>query len=628
MRTNVELKHGNNLREAEVSMDVAQRCAVAEAARREQSLAGRFGRALVAGVLACGLMIPVAAPTSAYAAEGTAKDEIVYVKGDAAGTSEGIYVVNVFDTDSDETISDPAAYETITNLSTTDSLEQSDGTVSVSTTAGTPFYYQGDLSAASELPWNITVTYYLDGAEVSAEDLAGATGDVKVVFDVQANTDAENVSDFANSYILQAQGTFPEDSFAISDAGDATVARSGSDQVVTCLVLPGESATFEITGDARDFTYDGWQVAGMSLSMAIDLANEDTSQLSEATQELEDATSQLSGGASTLFSGSEDLADGASELADGASATADGAAELSSGVDSAVAGLSQLTDAGTKVANGWESVYKNVQSLADNLTKLAEGSSYYADGLELAASTASSQASGLAEAKQTYSDAAAALQTALNNNNIEAAQTELNTMNEAEQAIESYAYASGAATAYQKAQSSYTEINSSLSAIASGASGLSTGAASFDSGLDSYLSGASSAASQSSTLASGASEVAAATASVADGADQVADATESLAEGASELADGAETLATSVQGMDEEILDELQATIDEKLGAGFEAHSYVVPSNTNVDSVQFVYVLDGVSEPEEESTDSTESDEAETEQTIIDRFFALFTSEE
>lgn len=79
--------------------------------------------------------------------------------------------------------------------------------------------------------------------------------------------------------------------------------------------------------------------------------------------------------------------------------------------------------------------------------------------------------------------------------------------------------------------------------------------------------------------------------------------------------------------MDQKIIDQLQDAIDEKLGQDFTPHSFVVPSNTNVDSVQFVYVISGVDEPDDEDT-TPATEEEQTEKTIIDRFFALFTSQE
>ncbi len=578
-------------------------------------------RAAVAFVLAAGLMLPVAAPTSAYAAQDGAKDEVVYAKASPSGETEGIYVVNVFEQGSDGKVSDPADYVSVQNLSTTEALSQEGGSVEATVAAGTPFYYQGNMEATRALPWKISVKYYLDGDEKQPSQLSGANGQLKVVLDVQAVTDDAAVSDFAESYVLQAQGTFAEDAFAITDAGDATVARSGGNQVVNCLVLPGESKTFEVTGNAKDFSCDGWQIAGMSLSMAIDLAGEDTSKLTEKTTELEDATAQLNSGAGTLTSG-------ASQVSNGASSVAEGSQSLSSGIDQAASGLARLSSAGSSVASGWQELGQGISALAQGLSQAQQGSSQFQSGLE---SAAAQQASGAQQAKASqaaYAAAAKQVQAAMaayqaepTAENLQAVSAAIAEMDSAAQAMAQTASAAGAYQALTSVQDSYAGLGDGIDSLSSQAQALPAGANEFESGLSAYLSGADAAADGSSQLQSGAAEL-------AQGSASLSDATGQLAQGASSLSSGTQTLADSVSGLDQKIIDELQATIDEKLGKGFKVHSYVVPSNTDVDAVQFVYVVEGVSEPETGFDQADADDGSSQGQTIFDRLVALFTSQE
>ena len=578
-------------------------------------------RAAVAFVLAAGLMLPVAAPASAYAATDGAKDEVVYAKASPNGETEGIYVVNVFEQSADGQVSDPANYTSVQNLSTTEALSQQGGSVQATVAAGTPFYYQGNMEATRALPWKISIKYYLDGEEVQPSQLSGANGQLKVVLDVQAATSDAAVSDFAESYILQAQGTFAEDAFSITDAGGATVAHSGSNQVVNCLVLPGESKTFEITGNATNFSCDGWQIAGMSLSMAIDLASEDTSQLTEKTTQLEDATTQLNSGAGTLSSG-------AGQVSDGASSVAEGAQSLSSGIDQAAAGLSQLSAAGGNVESGWQELNQGISALAQGISQTQQGSSQFQAGVE---SAAAQQASGAQQAKASQAAYAAAVkqvQTAMaayqanpTSENLQAVSAAIAEMDSAAQAMAQTASAAGAYQALTSVQDSYAELGEGIDSLNSQAQALPSGASEFASGLSAYLSGADEAAGASTQLQSGAAQL-------AQGSTSLSGATSQLAQGSASLASGTEALASSVSGLDQKIIDELQATIDEKLGKGFKAHSYVVPSNTNVDAVQFVYVVEGISEPENDAADSADGESSSKSQTIFDRLVALFTSQE
>lgn len=579
----------------------------------------KFGKTAASVALAASLGAYAVAPACAYAADGQAKDEIVYAKTSPSGSTEGVYVVNVFDSENAERVEDPANYQQVENLTTSDALEQTGGAVSVNTTAGVPFYYQGTMDASTQLPWNVSVKYYLNGKETSASELSGANGLLKVVLDVQPAQGA-GASDFADSYVLQAQGTFSQETFAIADAGDATVAHSGSNEVATCLVLPGEGATFEITGVARNFSYDGWQIAGMPLSMAVDLASEDTSELSSATSELEQATSKLSGGASDLF-------DGASQVASGASSLADGASQLSQGVDAAVAGLDKLSSSGKVVAQGWSKVSAGIEGTVQGIASVKAGSDSFQQGLKEQASQYASAAGKATAAQNAYASAAQAAKTALATyqanptaENLQKVSDAVSAMDQVAQAMAQTAGASGAYQALSGVQQNYAKLASGIDSLASESAALPTGASGFGDGLSAYLDGADSAASSAAELQSGAAQV-------ASGANSVSDATAQVASGASELSHGSAELASSTNGMDQKIIDQLQDAIDEKLGQDFTPHSFVVPSNINVDSVQFVYVISGVDEPDDEDT-TPATEEEQTEKTIIDRFFALFTSQE
>ena len=49
--------------------------------------------------------------------------------------------------------------------------------------------------------------------------------------------------------------------------------------------------------------------------------------------------------------------------------------------------------------------------------------------------------------------------------------------------------------------------------------------------------------------------------------------------------------------IDQQIMDKIQQAVDEKLGGDYVPHSFVAPSNTNVDDIQFVYVVEGITAP-------------------------------
>lgn len=626
----------------------------------------RVARAAVAMGLAGTLAMPGAAWAAGGAEVGAAggsadapsveKDEVVYVKAGADGATQGVYVVNVFDTAAAATVDDPGRYTRVKNLTTDDELVQRDGAVQVTTLSGEPFYYQGDLDAATVLPWDVSLTYYLDGKKTDPQALAGATGEVRIVLDVKARTDASasGVSDFAQSCLLQAQGTFSEESFGIEDAGDATVARAGSNALVTCMVLPGESATFEIAGQARGFEYAGWQISALPLSMAIDLASQDTSELSEQTGELEDATGRLADGASSLedglgsladgsgalASGAGDVAAGASELASGSGDVAAGAHELQKGVAAAVDGVRNVSGNSAALLAGWNDLAAGVGRLDGGAARLVEGDSAFSGAVAAKKDQLAAGAAQLTDAQNAYASAMQNLQAALadpasTSDSITAAMQAL------DQAAQALAQASGAAGAYgalAEVEAGYAGVSGGIAEVAAGASDLSAGAASFAPNLESYVdgvdevaaaspelkSGASNLSAGADDLSGGASALASGAGSAAQGASQLASGATDAASGASGLSSGAAALAEAVSGMDEQIVDELQKLIDEKLGAGFEAHSFVDPANEDVGDVQFVYVVEGVEEPEASTADDAEPGSEPQPEGLWDRLLALF----
>ncbi|PLS31964.1 methyl-accepting chemotaxis protein [Bifidobacterium margollesii] len=671
----------------------------------------------VAFATAAGLLLATAAGAGIANADvgsqsksgGETKNEIVYVKTDASGKTRGVYVVNVFNADEKRTVDDPSRYTKVTNLTTDRQLSQKNGHVSVETTADQPFYYQGDMPADTELPWNITVGYALDGKPIDPDDLAGRSGDLDVTLTVTADTAAANVKDFAEAYVLQAQGTFPADSYDITDGGGATLATAGGNTVVSAMVLPGESKTFRIQGTAKDFQYSGWQIAAMSLDMAIDIRSQDTSKLTDQTDRLEQATDRLSDGSKELADGNAQLASGAAQLDDGLVSLADGAGKVDSGASSLASGAGTLSSGIGTVAQGASSLASGTGALASGASRLASGVhtltgavsdlSAAAPQLKSGADTlayqlaqssddaahptlkdgwgsvrggitqvkqggdryraalqqgrqsaeAGSQTAGqqVAEASQAYQTA---LQSFAANPQSAEAQQALN------QALQAFAQANQAAGAYagsakamEQAESGYDQLgagidtlnagaatldvqfdaaregtvangakqlasvvdsvatglgsmpadslrqlDSAADQVAAGAAQVNTGAGRLAKGAEGLRSGGAALASGANALANGTNGLNAGARSASEGASQLVSGARSASSGAKTLADGNAALAESVQGMGDEVLDELQKTIDRKLGADFKPHSFVVPTNTNVNRVQFTYVVAGV----------------------------------
>ncbi|AKV55461.1 hypothetical protein BACT_1001 [Bifidobacterium actinocoloniiforme DSM 22766] len=618
------------------------------------------------------------------------KDEVIYVKASSTGQTQGVYVVNSFKPGKARRISDLGSYQSVTNLTTDERLAVADGAVSFTPAADQPFYYQGNLPASTRLPWRLRVDFRQGGKVLKPSQVAGVNGDLDLTLTVSGETGAGPVSDFATGYVLQAQGTFPQDAFEVTDDGGATLAHAGGNTVLAAMVLPGQSKAFHISGKAHDFHYSGWQVSAMPLNMALNVSDEDTTQLSEQTGQLEGATSQLAGGAGSLAAGAQALQSGAGSLSQGSGALRAGSKQLAGGISSLGDGLKSagrgagaLSEGSSALArqlsmssgnpasptfsDGWRSLRSGIVasqggagSLAQGLARLnaglntgdpnsgqpslaaagrtlATGSGQYQQGLQqehqAQVTAAQTAAARLTAAQGAYQTALSAFAASPSD------PTKLAALNASVQALSAASAQAGAATgasqALAQASNQYGPLatgtgalNAGIQSAAQGAATASQGAQALSRGMGQLAEGSARLdgqfdASRPGSLASGAVQLdqglgalsgalgqasgapmdalGTGAGSLAGGAAQVDAGVKSLNSalgaagvGAQALADGSAQLAQSVQGMDRKVLDGIQQAIDKKLGVGFKPHSFVAPENTNVNKVQFTYLLEGV----------------------------------
>lgn len=133
--------------------------------RNRKSMAKTGAVLLGAAMVVNTMAVPILAGTDAQ------KDENVYVNLNQDGSVFGVYVVNEYDLDEGTDITDYGNYDSVKNLTTDDQLKVSGDKVEIQAPAG-KFYYQGNLKNA-EVPWDISISYQLDGKEISADALAG-----------------------------------------------------------------------------------------------------------------------------------------------------------------------------------------------------------------------------------------------------------------------------------------------------------------------------------------------------------------------------------------------------------------------------------------------------------------------
>lgn len=575
---------------------------------------------VLSGMLACGAFAPCAFGSQPVDGSGevqvgeslpserfnVVKNQVVYVKANQIGEQEGVYVVNSFEAACDTRVVDQGRYENVTNLTDMQILENAAGTISFDVADTKAFLYQGDLDASTQTPWTIHVTYALDGKPVSAEDLAGASGRLEMTLSIDVNSACDG--NYADNYLLQVSVALSNDNARALEAEDATIAQSGGKTQLTYMVLPGKSAEYTVVADVSDFEFEGWQMVGVPLSLALDV---DDSQFDSATEDLNELVEAIE----EVDDGALSIAEGSDSVQEGLSALNDASAPLRNGTSSFAGALDSFAGATATLASAVES------QLAVGVSALAAGSSAYGEGLaeqeqamwqaaqasqsDIAAAQSAcesnaenlvgaygsvhaqvfqgnmamymslgidaSQAAALA-----YADATSAAQSAAAEQRGELASSMQN-LAQAAGAAGGYA---GAANALSQAAASYADLDAGIQRLADSASVLQEGLSVLNGAVDQLEGGFS-------TLQSG-------VLSYTDGVRTLATSYGEMNSGAHELADGTGKLRNETQGLDQKMIESVRDKLQEYLNPEFEVRDFVNNASEGVDAVQFVYMTGSI----------------------------------
>lgn len=352
----------------------------------------QFIKKITALVVTISLMVSVPAPVLAKESS-TPKEEVIYMNLDGAGAVEHAYVVNVFEMKEDGTILDYGNYTETRNMTTNDVINVNEDKITIDTPQG-KLYYQGTLEEV-KMPWNISITYYLDGKEYKADDLAGKSGSLQIKLAIKQNETGNQ--HFFHNYALQASLTLDTEKCKEIIAKDATMANVGNEKQITYTILPDEEKEYTIQSQVTNFEMDGIQINGVCLNLNIDLS--ETDELTEKVIQLQDGIIELDEGADDLNKGVDSLASGTEQLKTGAETLKNGLSQLSaqspklkSGskeiknalnkIDNELEKMSVSTEALDKLTNGSKSAKSGIKELVNGLNSLQNGFETYENGLK------------------------------------------------------------------------------------------------------------------------------------------------------------------------------------------------------------------------------------------------------
>ena len=350
---------------------------------------------IISLVLATVIMGGVATPISAFAQEivtsdnledssreNTDKEEVVYVNLNNNGLVDKVYAVNIFNS---KNIVDYGDYSEVRNMNTNDVLNYSNGKI-VTTNSSDKLYYEGVLENA-EIPWNIDISYYLNGERISADKLAGSAGSLEIKISISSNEKCNSV--FFENYALQGAVLLDTEKCANIESDEATIANVGSKKQLSYMILPNKGKEITIKADVKDFEMPSISLNGVRFNLDVDV---NTDELTDKVKELTDAIDEINSGATTLKDGTSTLNGGTNDLLSGVDSLNSGVDSLNSGILKVKEGLetlnsksSNLTDGSKKILDALNEInlaLEKVNVSSESIAQLVSASSDIKKGID------------------------------------------------------------------------------------------------------------------------------------------------------------------------------------------------------------------------------------------------------
>ncbi len=358
-----------------------------------------------------------------------AKDETVYVKVDDAGNQKDVTVSDQLKNISSlGTIDDVSDLKDIKNVKGDETYSENNGKL-VWQGDKKDICYQG--TTTKKIPVGMKVTYELDGKKVSADDLEGKSGHLKIHYEYQ-NTSADSGK---YTPFLMATGLLMDgEKFSNVTVDNGKVISDGDRDIVIGMGLPQlkEQLTsvsskvddldipdsFTVEADVTNYekveavtvaTNEVFNEVGTDKFDSLDELKDSMTELQDASNKLVSGSGELKDGLDTLLSSSGTLVSGIDQLASGGNTLASGTGSLVSGMQSAKTGSSQLAGGVKALSDGVSGMQAQV---SDGVKDLSNGVSSVQAGVETIHGIAEQADKGVDLAKDGAKGLCAGLETA------------------------------------------------------------------------------------------------------------------------------------------------------------------------------------------------------------------------
>lgn len=374
------------------------------------------GSVLLSAVMA-GSMMPVTVFAQSNDENPTEKTETVYSVLNSDGSiSDTIVSSWLHDEDGINNIKETLNLTDVKNIKSNEKPSK-DGNTYTWNAKGNDVYYEG--TATKQLPVSVKIRYELDGQEISANDIQGKSGHLKLTISFTNNySQVKNINGKSivihPSYLAGGMLNMSTGKFSNVKCESGKIVNDGTNEMLAFANIPGLNETLKSAGldkvnnqlgisddvtveaDVNNFDLGSIMVG---MTNEIDLASElgeigSVSELTDGIDQLIEADDQLIDGSKQLYDGTTQLKEQAAPLtgsSDQVRQLSSGAIQLNDGVKALQTGISQYTAGASAINEGVNQLYgipQNVGLIQSAVTtsteeqaSLVDGSQAVADGL-------------------------------------------------------------------------------------------------------------------------------------------------------------------------------------------------------------------------------------------------------
>ena len=546
----------------------------------------------ITSICLLGTMVLYTLPVAAFT-----KDETVYSNAKANGEKyKSIVTTHLENTEEEEILRDLTDLLNIENTNGDETFHQ-EGNTLIWDANKKDIYYKGETE--KELPIEIEVKYELNGEELSPEEIAGKSGEVKVT--MQFTNNESNQKWITGRYetiytpFVVAAGTYIDnnnnkniqiENGKLIDDGSKTFAiglafpgmQESLDlskdiyQIPESIVITMESENFEMNNILNYVTPLKFDNSNLEILKDLNNIYSQVDKLQSASKQLQDGAKTLADGTATYYQKSQEFNQAIGQFSTGVSSANASYTTINSGIATLNSSSQQLQSGSKQLSEGTAALDKGVNTMKNQVTaasgkipELVEGAGKVSGGL-------SQLNSKLQVATETGIDPQVilAIQNQIKENKTKAATIEdeevvadleasadylttlLTTLNETNAQVQEMQNAvsmlsSGATAVYEGTQ----EVQSNMQILEGGLNQVTTSTAQLSAGASGLYEGTVKLSAGTAQIKNGSNQMKQGLNTLDSSAKAIKEADQQLTQGAKTIQDGAEQLASGVKEFNE-----------------------------------------------------------------------------